>query len=131
MEDLESFLAPYSPEVKALVTGLRALVRSLLPEAGEEIDRPAKLISFAYGKKYADVVVTLMPHKEHVNLGFYRGVDLPDEQGLLEGTGKVHRHVKIRQPSDLENPALADLIRAADAAKRGKNPDLRSQPGRQ
>jgi hypothetical protein len=118
MEDLDRFLETCTLEVRELLLRLRSLVRSLLPEAGEEIDWPARLISYAYGKKYSDVIVTLIPYKRHVNLGFYRAVDLPDETGLLEGTGKLHRHVKIMQPADIENPALAALIRAADEAKR-------------
>ena len=47
-------------------------------------------------------------------------VDLPatspasqDPAGLLEGSGKVHRHLKIRQPADLDRPDLRDLMTAA------------------
>ena len=33
---------------------------------------------------------------EHVNVGFFQGAGLRDPEGLLEGTGKFMRHVKLR-----------------------------------
>ncbi|HJV43857.1 DUF1801 domain-containing protein [Caulobacter sp.] len=49
----------------------------------------------------------------HVNLGFYEGASLPDPAGLLEGTGKRMRHVKLRWGQSLDEAALAALIAAA------------------
>ena len=51
--------------------------------------------------------------KEHVNVGFFRGGELPDPKGLLEGTGKVMRHVKLRAGNDVDAKALTKLIEAA------------------
>ena len=51
----------------------------------------------------------------HVNVGFFHGADLPDPAGLLEGTGKRMRHVKIRWGKPLNEAALRDLIAAAYA----------------
>jgi hypothetical protein len=34
--------------------------------------------------------------KDHVNVGFFRGARIADPEGLLEGTGKLMRHVKLR-----------------------------------
>jgi hypothetical protein len=42
-----------------------------------------------------------------------RGAELPDPAGLLAGTGKRARHVKLRQMEDVEDPALRDLLDAA------------------
>src|SRR5262245_59892574 len=53
--------------------------------------------------------------KAHVNDGFFRGAELADPRGLLEGTGKRMRHVKIRPEVDLDSAALATLIRTAYA----------------
>jgi len=44
--------------------------------------------------------------KSHVNLGFYHGASLNDPAGLLEGTGKKLRHVKVRNMSEAKNPVL-------------------------
>jgi hypothetical protein len=114
---IEQFLAAYNPEVRALALQLRSLVLEVMPGAVEQVDVPSKLIAYGYGKKYADLVFTLMPAKAWVTLGVYRGAQLPDPQGLLEGTGKVHRHVKIRTKADVESQALKKLMQDAVAAK--------------
>ena len=49
----------------------------------------------------------------HVNVGFFRGAELPDPHGLLEGTGKVMRHVKAGPDRDVDAGALRALIEAA------------------
>lgn len=54
----------------------------------------------------------------HVNVGFFRGAELPDPARLLEGTGKFMRHVKLRPTSDVNANALAKLIQAAHADMR-------------
>lgn len=46
----------------------------------------------------------------HVNVGFFRGAELPDPGGLLEGTGKFMRHVKLRPGSAVDATALMTLI---------------------
>lgn len=53
--------------------------------------------------------------KAHVNVGFFRGADLPDPAGLLEGTGKFMRHVKLRPDVDIDSAALRRLIETAYA----------------
>lgn len=49
----------------------------------------------------------------HVNVGFFHGAELPDPDGLLEGTGKFMRHVKLRTDVEIDASALATLIHAA------------------
>jgi hypothetical protein len=49
----------------------------------------------------------------HVNVGFFRGAELSDPSGLLEGTGKFMRHVKLRPEGEVEATALLKLIDAA------------------
>lgn len=49
----------------------------------------------------------------HVNVGFFGGADLPDPKGLLEGSGRHMRHVKIRADRDVDAAALQALIDAA------------------
>lgn len=51
--------------------------------------------------------------KAHVNVGFFRGAEIPDPEKLLEGTGRFMRHVKIRPDSDLNAKALTKLINDA------------------
>ena len=49
----------------------------------------------------------------HVNVGFFRGAELADPAGLLEGTGKYMRHVKVRPGGDLDAKALMGLVMTA------------------
>jgi hypothetical protein len=49
--------------------------------------------------------------RAHANVGFLRGASLPDPIGLLEGTGKLGRHVKLRSRAFADSPALDALIR--------------------
>ena len=49
----------------------------------------------------------------HVNVGFFRGAEIPDPAALLEGTGKYMRHVKLRPGSDVDATALVKLVDAA------------------
>ena len=51
--------------------------------------------------------------KAHVNIGFFCGAELSDPTGLLEGTGKFTRHVKLRPESEIDTTALLELIRSA------------------
>src|SRR5438552_18745906 len=51
--------------------------------------------------------------KAHVNVGFFRGAEIADPHGLLEGTGKFMRHVKLRPHRDVNVTALTKLIDTA------------------
>lgn len=51
--------------------------------------------------------------KAHVNVGFFRGAEIEDPNGLLQGTGKFMRHVKLRPNEDVNATALRELIRTA------------------
>jgi hypothetical protein len=53
--------------------------------------------------------------KAHANVGFFRGAEIADPRGLLEGTGKVMRHVKLRPDSAFDAIALTKLIEEAYA----------------
>ena len=53
--------------------------------------------------------------RAHVNVGFFRGAEIPDPEGLLEGTGKYMRHVKLRPGGDVDTTALTRLIEIAYA----------------
>ena len=60
----------------------------------------------------------------HVNVGFFLGAHLADPAGLLQGTGKNMRHVKLRPGAEVDAEALAALVRAAYVR-------VKSQAGRQ
>jgi hypothetical protein len=51
--------------------------------------------------------------KSHTNIGFFYGADLDDPAGLLEGTGKNMRHVKLKPGREPDTVALGNLIDAS------------------
>ena len=51
--------------------------------------------------------------RDHVNVGFFFGALLVDPTGMLEGTGKRGRHVKLRPGRELDSTALQGLVDAA------------------
>ncbi len=111
--ELEDFLADYKPEVSNLALLLRDLVFEIDPEVIEQIDIPAHLLAYGYAKTYTHLMCVIILYQDYINLGFPRGVDLPDPEGLLEGTGKRARHVKIRDAAQIELPEVAALIQAS------------------
>src|SRR5262245_1233170 len=53
--------------------------------------------------------------KAHVNVGFFRGAELEDPMGLLEGNGKYMRYLKLMPDIDIDAAALVRLIESAYA----------------
>jgi hypothetical protein len=51
--------------------------------------------------------------RNHVNVGFFHGAALPDPAGLMQGTGKYMRHVKVKPGLALDGPSLETLIASA------------------
>ena len=58
--------------------------------------------------------------KAHVNVGFFRGADLADPEGLLQGSGKFMRHVKLGPERDVDDAALMKLIETAHTDMKGR-----------
>jgi len=54
-----------------------------------------------------------MVGKNHVTFGFHFGTSLQDPEGLLEGTGKNIRHVKLRALEDVKRKGLKEMVEAA------------------
>jgi len=111
-------IAPSNPEVQKLATGLRALARKLVPDAVEEIDTPAKMLVYTFiPGTYKGAAFGLALQKNHVNIMFGKGVELMkvDRKKLLEGTGKLARHIKITSLEQVNDPAVAALIQEAVA----------------
>jgi hypothetical protein len=49
----------------------------------------------------------------HVNVGFFLGAEIADPDGLLQGTGKFMRHVKLSPAHAVNASALRKLIETA------------------
>jgi hypothetical protein len=103
-----------SPDVAHLALALREMVMTEAPDAVEKVyQNHPSAIWFGFGPKMKDMFCYIATASRHVNLGFCRGAELPDPHHVLEGAGKVMRHVKIRSARDLERPFVRRYIRAA------------------
>ncbi|MGE7775904.1 DUF1801 domain-containing protein [Chitinophaga sp. NPDC101104] len=113
-----SFLSAYSGPVRENALRLRKIILSMLPGVTERADLPAKMIAYAFGPRYAELVCVLIPSKTELKLGFNEGASLPDPHHLLEGTGKKSRYIRIRSSEDIDHPAIPALLQAALEAYR-------------
>ena len=116
-ESIGAFVARQPAPLRPVVRRLRVLVRSALPELAEYVDRYG-VLRYGATSGMRDWTCYISGHADHVNLGFARGASLPDPAGIVEGTGKDLRHVKLRSLDDVERPALARLLRDVATAER-------------
>ena len=106
----EDVIAESSPEMKAIAVALRALLAEVMPNITEVPWGNQKIAGYGVGpKKLSEHFCYIAPQKKHVNLGFMYGVDLPDPDKLLEGTGQVMRHIKIKSLDQVNHPAIKQL----------------------
>ena len=106
---IAALLEKSSPEVRRLALELRKLVRESIPEAEERVQKGWGTISYVRN----GIFCYIQPQKSWVNLGFYRGTELPDTQSLLEGDGKNLRHTKVHKIQDIKADAFKALLEEA------------------
>ncbi len=112
----EGLLAKYPSGVQALAAAARAALAKWLPQSQQVVDDTAPVIAFGYGPGYKGLVCTLIISKTGVKIGLARGSELPDPEGLLAGSAKVHKYIQLHSPSDLRHPAVRALVAAAYAS---------------
>ena len=109
-------LARYDEAIQGLALAARKLILEEAPEASEFVYEVYTIADhFAFTERPSDAFVFTTAHANWVNLGFNFGVLLPDPGGLLRGEGKLIRHIRIAQPTDLDAAGVRDLVRAAIA----------------
>jgi len=108
-------LASYDPHVSRLALAARELVLEEAPEAVETIFRGyATVIGFSFtGKPLKDGFCHVVTYSSYVNLGFNRGALLPDPNRELSGSGKLIRHITIRNERDLDRQVVRRFLQAA------------------
>ena len=105
--------------MRPVAARLRAMILGLDSDAVDVVRLGDRAATYGVGpKKMSEGYAYILPYAEWVNLGFYRGTDLPDPDDLLEGTGARMRHVKIRNVDAAEDERLESLVLAALAERR-------------
>lgn len=105
--------------VRPIVQAAREAIREVAPRAEEVAYQGAQPRSASMMWKLARYrvdgkdVVGFGTFTKHSALFFYRGRELPDPSGLLQGSGKDSRFVTLRTPADARTPAVKRLLREA------------------
>jgi hypothetical protein len=105
---IDAYLRKKDPRLRQVARRLRALVKAAVPDVTETVN-PWGLPTFELNGPMCYFAVG----KNHVTFGFLRGTSLDDPKGLLEGTGKNLRHVKVRKKENLSQAGLRRLVVAA------------------
>ena len=115
-EELVPLLEIQPPAILALAQAVRDLLKAIQPETVE--DASIKLGVIYY--KHNGVVCAMTMHKEHIDLHFYKGVQLADPLGLLQGGGKGLRHLKFTRLDEITRAVLEPFVRQAFQLNRAK-----------
>jgi hypothetical protein len=114
---VDRLLAEHSETLQAIERALRSTIQTEFADVVEQVDFGNKLIAFGRTMKMRGLLFAIIAHREHVNLQLADGADLPNPDGLIEGTGKRIRHVKVRSVEAAASPAVVGIIRAQLAAR--------------
>lgn len=107
--------------VRPTVRAARRVVKAAGPKAKEITYQSTpprsksamwKLVRYAVGDT---PVVGIGTFRTYASLFFYRGRELDDKSGLLEGGGKESRFIRLRAPADVERSAVRRMVRTAFA----------------
>ena len=118
-KSFDDWLADVDPRLRPLAVELRRMFLEAAPDLRESI----KWGNPCFEKKVRIFYIASQADK-YLTLGLWQGALLPNPDGLIEGTGKRMRHVKIRSLEDLKAAALGRIIRQAvelDGAERTSN----------
>ena len=109
------FLRPYSREILELALATRSLVLEQAPGARVLIYDGYNAVTsgYSFSGRPSDAFIHVAVYAGWVNLGFNRGAALPDPAGLLKGTGKTVRHIRIAAQDDLKRDGVRELVRLA------------------
>lgn len=119
----DDYLAAQSPENRKIIRELRAFVKRTAPRLEESVKwgngcwlKGKVPVAYVYAERIL------------VQFGFMLGSRLEDPRGLLEGTGRYVRHVKIFDAAEIYERALAALLRQAIALTPERMSDLSAVP---
>jgi hypothetical protein len=114
--ELLEFLCRYDHAVQSLALGLRTVIHEEMAPCHEYIFAMRSKVVLLYGateRVVADGICNIGVFARHVTLGFPRGADLNDRAGVLQGTGKGMRHIRLTRLSDLDRPEIRAFLRQA------------------
>ena len=132
-KELNQFLKPYDRKIVAIAAAARSFLFEEAPAAMELVYDAYNAVALGYSftGRPSDAFCHIAVYSQWVNLGFNRGAELDDPEGLLVGSGRHIRHLRMQSLSDLERPFVRRFVRAAIAAAKGspeRSPVIPSTP---
>lgn len=114
-QELDGFLAKYTPEIARFARAILKKMRTRLPGALELVydNYNALAIGFSPTESSSDTIFSIAVYPRWVTLFFMRGAGLPDPDKILKGSGKVVRHVVIKDLEMLDSQPIEKLVRTA------------------
>lgn len=110
-QDRSDLLAHYSPAVVSIAEALSSAILS----TGLNFEQTISLRLRIHYFKHNGVVAAISLHKAHVNLHFYKGRRLNAPPGVLQGNGKMLRHLRFSELHENDLELVKDLVRQAHA----------------
>lgn len=113
--ELNGFIAKYTPAIQAVAKEALAKMRQRLPGAIELVydNYNALAIGFGPTERASEIYFSIALYPRWVSLFVMNGVQLPDPEGLLKGSGKGVRHIVLEDASTLDKPAVRAIMRLA------------------
>ncbi len=108
-QDRATLLSHFSLEVVALADAVSAAIGATALPLEQTISLPLRIHYF----KHKGVVAAISLHKSHINLHFYKGTRLKAPAGVLQGSGKLLRHLRFTQPAHVDSTLIQDLVNQA------------------
>jgi len=118
--EVGALIAKLAPAHLRLTGAARRWLRKRLPTAHELVYeyRDWFVISYSPNERGYEGVLAIRASADGVKLYFNSGKELPDPEGLLQGSGKQTRSIQLEGASTLARPAVARLIEEAIAHNR-------------
>lgn len=116
---IAAFLGKYTPAIEAQLREARARLRARFPRGYELVfdNYNALVFGISPSERTRESFISLAGYPKWITLFFLYGVGLDDPEGLLEGAGKQVRSIRLRQPADIDSPAVAALIAQAVSSR--------------
>lgn len=119
-QNLNDLLGRSFLDAREIVAALRTLVLDAVPDATEYYNRGWGAIAYRHPK--VGYFVGIFPLKEEVTLLFEHGIDLPDPDGVLTGSGSQVRVIPIRSIESIPEGSIRALLAEALQWKRFRAP---------
>lgn len=114
-ESISAWMTRAPASQQKILRKLRTLILKTLPDIEESVKWSHPF--YGYGK---EGLFALVRHADHVNLQLWVGAYLRNDDGVVEGTGKSIRHVKLDAETTIPDRALKSLIRQSAEYIRSK-----------